>query len=262
MISAGIDSGSQNTKAVLVKDGVFVSAVNLPTEFDIEEAAGEAYKKLLIMTKLNQEDVDVIAATGAGREGVSFADIRINEVISAAKGAFALKPDCRTIIEMGADSSRVVSLNEDGSVKTYEANDKCASGSGIFIETIARILGMTTEELGICSLSYTAELPMNAQCVVFVESEVISLIHQNESKENIARAVLSGIAGRVCSPAKRMETAGGVVFIGGPSLNKGLAKCIEKELKQNVFVPENPEYVSAFGAALYAASKYVAGMER
>lgn len=254
MISVGIDSGSQNTKAVALQAGNIIGVANLPTEFDALEAAKKVLELVLSQTGVKRDEVVAVAATGVGRDRVEFASSVINEVISAAKGTYHIKPDTRLILDMGAEASRAILLNEDGTVKNYGINDKCASGGGTFIETMARVLQLDVEEMGSYSLRHTKEIPMNAQCVVFVESEVISLIHQKETKENIAHGVHVGICGRVCSMMRRFGDVGEIVFIGGPGRNIGLVECLKKDLGKDVFVPDNPEYISALGAALYAAN--------
>ena len=253
MITVGIDSGSQNTKAVALKDGQVLGCVMLPTLFDVAKAADDALARLLEETGLCREDIAAIISTGVGRGMVGFANGEVNEVIAAARGAHHLDPSCSFVIEMGAEASRAIRLNADGSVKTYTANDKCASGGGMFIETMARVLQTRTEDMGECALQHTKEIPINAQCVVFVESEVISLVHQNETKENIAYAVLTGISNRICSMARSLELTDGILFVGGPAKNAGLVACLEKTLGKPVTVPEQPDFVGALGAALQAA---------
>jgi benzoyl-CoA reductase subunit D len=253
MITVGIDSASQNTKAVAVRDGSIIAMAKLPTEFDVNEAAKRVFELLLSTAGIHSEEVAVVVATGVGRSRVEFAKGNINEVISAAKGALYVKPDSGIVIDIGAEASRAIRLNQDGTIKNYQVNDKCASGGGTFIETMARALQIDTEEMGSCALKHTKDIPMNAQCVVFVESEVISLIHQNETKENIAHAVHMGICNRVCSMVQRLGITDGIVFIGGPSYNADLVECLKKELGKDIFVPRNSEFISALGAALYAA---------
>lgn len=253
MITAGIDCGSQNTKGALVKDGKLLSTYMLATEFDADLAAQKVYDKILSGAGVKKEDVNRLVITGVGREIIHWGDDQINEVGAAARGVKLVAPDTDTIIDMGADSCRVIRLDADGSVMKYEVNDKCASGAGTFIETMARALQIKTEEMGDYSLRHTKELATNAQCVVFAESEVISLIHAEESVEDIAYGVHMGIANRIASMIRRVGLSDHFTMIGGPGYNKGLVSCMSKVFGRDIKVPESNEYVSAIGAALYGA---------
>jgi benzoyl-CoA reductase subunit D len=253
MITAGIDCGSQNTKAAIVKDGKVVSTALVPTEFDADLAAQKALEKALEQAGIKREDVARLIITGVGREIVKWGDGEVNEVGAAARGARLALPETDTVIDMGADSCRVIRLNQDGSIMKYETNDKCASGAGTFIEAMARALQITTEEMGDFSLRHTKELATNAQCVVFAESEVISLIHAKESREDIAYGVHMGIANRVASMIRRVGLTDHFTMIGGPAFNKGLVSCMSKVFGREITVPQDNQYISAVGAALFAA---------
>jgi len=253
MITAGIDCGSQNTKGVIMKDGKIVAMALLPTEFDADLAAQRVYEKAMSEAGITKADVDRLVITGVGREIVKWGDAEINEVGAAARGAKFVIPDTDTVIDMGADSCRVIRLNEDGSVMKYEVNDKCASGAGTFIEAMARALQITTEEMGDFSLRHTKELATNAQCVVFAESEVISLIHAKETREDIAYGVHMGIANRIASMIRRVGLSDHFTMIGGPAFNKGLVSCMAKVFGRDIKVPDNNQFVSATGAAIFGA---------
>jgi len=254
-IFIGIDSGSQSTKGVVVKQGAILAEAKVYTDFDASAAAEAVLKELLEMTGIEQSAVTCIAVTGSNRQLVSFANLLVNEIVAAATGTHATVPAARMVLDMGAEGSRVIALDETGAAKAYEINDRCASGAGTFIETCARALEIKPEEMGTYSLKHTKDIPMKAQCVVFVESEVISLIHQKETKENIAHGVHLGIANRIGSMFRRLGIQEGVAFVGGPARNQGLVECLQSDLGQEVTVPEKPEYIVALGAALYAAIK-------
>ncbi len=253
MITAGIDCGSQNTKGVIIKDNKVVAMAILPTEFDADLAAQSVYEKAMSDAGITKADVSRLVITGVGREIVKWGDTEINEVGAAARGAKFVLPDTDTVIDMGADSCRVIRLNEDGSVMKYEVNDKCASGAGTFIEAMARALQITTEQMGDFSLRHTKELATNAQCVVFAESEVISLIHAKETREDIAYGVHMGIANRIASMIRRVGLTDHFTMIGGPAFNKGLVSCMSKVFGREITTPDNNQFVSAIGAALFAA---------
>ena len=255
MITAGIDCGSQNTKGAILKDGKIIAQALLATEFDADLAAKNVYDKMLSDAGITKEQVEKLVITGVGRDIIKWGDAEVNEVGAAARGAKFMDPGCQTIIDMGADSCRVIRLNEDGSVMKYEVNDKCASGAGTFIEAMARALQISTEEMGEYSLRNTKDLATNAQCVVFAESEVISLIHAKETREDIAYGVHMGIANRVASMIRRVGLTDNFTMIGGPAYNRGLVACMAKVFGKEITVPEDNQFLSAVGAAMFAAEK-------
>jgi benzoyl-CoA reductase subunit D len=255
MFTIGIDSGNLNTKAVALCDGEAVGRVKLVTGFEAHKTAAAVLEMLLHETGLQRGDVDSVAATGVGRQLVDFADVQINEVASAARGAHMVCSGLNIVIDMGAEGCRAVKMDGAGLPQKYEVNDRCASGAGTFVESMARTLQIKTEEMGAYSLRHTKEVPMNAQCVVFAESEVISLIHNQETVEDIAYGIHVGIANRVAALMRRLGVMAGIGFIGGPANNMGLAQCLEDVLKQHLTVPDFPDYISALGAAGFAAHK-------
>lgn len=252
MITAGIDCGSQNTKGVILKDGQVVAKSIFATEFDAELAAQKVLDAMLTEAGLKREDIESLAITGVGREIIKWGDVEVNEVVAAARGTRFTIPVADTVIDMGADSCRVIRLNPDGTVMKYEVNDKCASGAGTFIEAMARALQITTEEMGDFSLRHTKELATNAQCVVFAESEVISLIHAKESREDIAYGVHMGIANRIASMIRRVGLTDNFVMIGGPAYNKGLVACMSKVFERDIKTVDGTQFISATGAAIIA----------
>ncbi|MDR1604277.1 MAG: acyl-CoA dehydratase activase [Gracilibacteraceae bacterium] len=255
MLTIGIDSGNLNTKAVALRNGEVVGRVKSATGFDAQQTAVAALEMLLRETGLRRDNVDAIAATGVGRQLADCATVRINEVGSAARGAHLVCPALRIVIDMGAEGCRAVKMDDAGRPQKYEVNDRCASGAGTFVESMARTLQIKTEEMGAYSLRHSKDVPMNAQCVVFAESEVISLIHRRETVEDIAHGIHAGIASRVAALMRRLGVTAGIGFIGGPANNAGLGQCLEDVLKQRVAVPDFPEYISALGAAAFAADQ-------
>lgn len=252
MITVGIDCGSQYTKAVLLNDGEMVSMARIPTAFDVDQAAREVYE--IVLNEAGYDKPDAVAATGVFRDNIDFVKNSINEVSAAAKGAYLIRPETELVIDIGAESCRAVRLKEDGKVKHYAVNDKCASGAGTFIETMARTLQLDIAQMGEYSLRHTKDIAINAQCVVFAESEVVSLIHQQEQIEDIAHGIHAGIASKVGALVRREGLADIITLIGGPSVNAGLVACIQKELGRDIFVPRHNAFISAAGAAVYAAS--------
>lgn len=252
MTTIGIDCGTQRTKAVLVKDGKILAAAVTRTDFDTNKAAEDALTMVLGEAGIPRESVEHIGITGVGAQTVGFGTRKVNEIMSAAAGVSSLVPDCRCILDLGAERNRAIRLDDEGGVQGYEVNDKCASGSGTFIEAMARVLETSIEDFGAMALRHTKDITLSAQCVVFVESEVISLIHRNEAAEDIAWGVLEGVASHVVAIANRFGKIRNICVIGGPTRNAGLMEALEKELKQEITVPPYAEFVSAYGAALMA----------
>ncbi|HBW34396.1 acyl-CoA dehydratase activase [Desulfosporosinus sp. BICA1-9] len=252
MITVGIDSGNRSTKVVVLKDGEVISRYMTLTGFEINEAATEAFTNALGQAGLKAKDVAALASTGVGRSEIKFAQAYVTEVEAAARGARFVVPTVNTIIDLGAEEGRAIKLTLEGKISDFATNEKCAAGAGSFVESMARALQTTAEEMGPLSMKHTKKVPMNAQCVVFAESEVVSLIHQNTAIEDIAKAVHDGVSNRVSSIVRRVGIVDDVALIGGPGKNIGLVQSLSEDLAKVIIVPEYPEFISALGAALYA----------
>jgi benzoyl-CoA reductase subunit D len=161
----------------------------------------------------------------------------------------------RTVIDIGAEEGRAIKCDENGKVVDFAINEKCAAGSGTFCETMSRTLEMKIEDMGPLSLKSTKSIPMNAQCAVFAESEVVSLIHAKTSKEDIAHAIHDAISDRIASMARRVGVEKEVALIGGVAKNVGFVDSLKKELEIDFLIPEDPAFISAYGAAVKAAEK-------
>lgn len=253
MITAGIDMGAQSVKVVIVGDGKVLARSMLATGFDPLEAAQSALEEAVKQAGIARGDIGTIVSTGAGRKSVSFADKNITEVTADARGAIWLKPSVRTIVDIGAEEARGISCDADGRVMDFAKNDKCAAGSGAFVESMARALEINVPEMIELSLKSTHDAPINATCAVFAESEVVSLIHSKVEKADIAHAVHDAIASRVSSMVRRLPIDKDVAFIGGVAKNAAIVDVMQKHLELEMVVPEEPEFVSALGAALSAA---------
>ncbi len=253
MITAGIDMGAQSVKVVIVGDGKVLARSILATGFAPLEAAQSALEEAVKQAGIARGDIGTIVSTGAGRKSVSFADKNITEVTADAKGAIWLKPSVRTIVDIGAEEARGISCDADGRVMDFAKNDKCAAGSGAFVESMARALEINVPEMIELSLKSTHDAPINATCAVFAESEVVSLIHSKVEKADIAHAVHDAIASRVCSMVRRLPIDKDVAFIGGVAKNAAIVDVMQKHLELDMVVPEEPDFVSALGAALSAS---------
>jgi benzoyl-CoA reductase subunit D len=256
VITAGIDAGARTMKAVVVRDGRIIGKAASAAGTDTQAAANAVYDEALKAAGASRDDVEKVAATGAGRGCVSFAHDRITEVTAAARGAHAVLPDARTIIDIGAEEGRAVRMDDNGRIVDFAVNEKCAAGAGVFVEAMARALEVGVEELGELSLTSTRSVPLSAQCAVFAESEVVTLVHANTPTEDIARAVLDAISGRLASLVRRIGISGQVALVGGMARNAGFAEALRRALEiDKLLIPDEPEFTGALGAAVSAAGE-------
>jgi predicted CoA-substrate-specific enzyme activase len=249
-ITAGIDMGSKNVKALVLKDGEILTKGLTPSRFDQKAAAEKVFNDVLRKSGLPLGDIDHVVATGAGKDLAPYANSEISMVGADALGGNFLYPSARTVIDVGAETSRAVRCNEEGRMIDFVINEKCAAGSGTFIEAMARALEVELEEIGPLSLKAKKTISMNAQCTIFSESEVVSLIHEEASKADIARAIHDSIANRIASLTRRLGIQRDVVLAGGVAKNVGFVGSLQKTLEVELLVPEEPEFVGALGAAL------------
>ncbi|MGD8534264.1 MAG: acyl-CoA dehydratase activase [Candidatus Aminicenantes bacterium] len=259
MIVVGIDCGAKYVKALVLEDDKIKAKISVLSGFDQKASAQEALDKALEQAGLKKDDLAHITATGTGKEEATFAKSTITEVGADAKAVNFLYPSVRTVIDVGAEEGRAIKVNEAGKVIDFAINDKCAAGAGTFTETMARALEVKLEEMGALSLKSQKSVPMNAQCVVFAESEVVSLIHAKHAKEDILRAVHDAIADRIASMARRIGVEKDVALVGGLARNIGFVDSLKRDLKQELLIPEDPEYSCALGAAFAAAEKVKGG---
>jgi benzoyl-CoA reductase subunit D len=261
MIWCGIDVGSRSVKVVFVEEtasGVAVRARHIlfPGELDLAEGAALAYADGLKAAGLSAAQVTGIVATGAGRKLAACAGDDVTEVSAAARGTAFVCPAAHTVIDVGAEEGRAVRCDAAGHALDFAANEKCAAGAGAFAESMARALQLSLEEFGESAMRSTRLIPMNAQCTVFAESEVVSLIHSATPKEDIAKAVLDAVASRVCAMVRRVGIEGEVVLIGGMVHNAGFVQSLKAAMGVDaISLPDMPEYISALGCALIAAER-------
>ena len=258
MVTAGIDCGSKNTKVVLLEKDNILSIASVLSGFDQEESAEKALNNALDKAGISRKDIEHITVTGAGMDAIKFADTNITIITAESRGTYFIFPSARTILDIGAEEGRVVKIDEQGKVKDFGINEKCAAGAGAFIEAMARALEVDIESMGELSLKSTKQIPMNAQCTIFAESEVVSLIHQKTSKEDIIRAVHDAIADRNTSMLRQIGIGQPVALIGGMAKNIGFVDAMQRNLGFDLLIPTDivtPEYVSALGAALIAQEK-------
>ncbi|MFQ6617801.1 MAG: acyl-CoA dehydratase activase [Fidelibacterota bacterium] len=255
MISAGIDCGARNTKVIILKDNQILSKSSVPSSFDQLESARDAFNRALKLSGLTYKEIKHITSTGAGKKGARMAHSTVTEVGASARGSIHLLPTARTVIDVGAEEGRAIKIDEYGKVLDFAINEKCAAGAGTFTETMARALEIELEQMGSLSLMSEKSVPMNAQCAVFAESEVVSLIHSKVPKKDIARAIHDAIADRIASMVRRIGIEKDVCLVGGLAKNVGFVESLKRNLDVEIYLPENPEFTCALGAALIATGR-------
>ena len=256
MITAGIDVGAKFVKVVILRDDGIVGKSKVLTGFEQKESAKQALAAALGAAGVAPEDLDRAAATGAGREAAPGNPLEVTEVTAAAIGALHLDGSARTVIDIGAEEGRAIKASEDGRVMDFAINEKCAAGSGAFTEAMARALETPVEKIGALSLESGQAIPMNAQCAVFAESEVVSLLHAKTPKSDIARAVHDAIADRIVSMARKVGVEREIVLAGGMAFNVGFVDSLKRKLEVDaLLIPDDPEYLGAHGAAIVALEK-------
>jgi predicted CoA-substrate-specific enzyme activase len=253
MTVAGIDIGGKNVHVVILKNDKIVAKGFAPTGISKAHAAEKAYDNALRTAGLKREEVERVIATGSSAKRATFADGIVPDAAADARGAIELIPSTRTLVDVGAEEGRAMKISPEGKVLDFAVNEKCAAGTGTFVDAMARALEVDVEEMARMSLESTTSIPMNAQCAVFGESEVVSLIHAKTPKHDIARAVHDAIAGRIGSVMRIIGMERDIVVIGGVAKNIGLMDSLKRDIGMDVIVPDEPGFVGALGAALIAA---------
>jgi benzoyl-CoA reductase subunit D len=255
MITAGMDLGTQRVKAVILKDDAVLSRGQAFSGFDSTKAAEQTVDAALKEANLKMSDVTYFVATGSGMELAPYAKSTVSMMGADARAGVYLFPKARTIIDVGAEEARAVKCDEKGVMVDFIVNERCAAGAGAFIEAMARALEVKLEEMGPLSLKAERASPINATCVIFGESDVVSLIHRQESKPEIARAVFDAIADRISSMVNRLGVNPDVVLMGGVAKDVGFVASLNRKLSVNVLIPDYPDFAGALGAALIATSR-------
>lgn len=246
----GIDVGSSATKGVLLLDRQILSTFMLPTGTDLNVAAGECIKRLLSDKGLTEKDILYTVSTGYGRARVETADRTITEITCHGRGAKALSARAGLVIDIGGQDSKVIRLDEEGMVADFVMNDKCAAGTGRFLEVMAERLGTSLLDFG--SMWKAARKPVNisSTCTVFAESEVISLLSRGTAPDAIIRGLCDAVADRLLGMVHRVGLTPDVVLTGGVSKNEGVRLSLEKKLSLKVVVPDASQFAGAYGAAI------------
>jgi predicted CoA-substrate-specific enzyme activase len=252
MAVAGVDIGAVATKVAVVSEGRLLASHMVPSGYDGSGAARRALRVALREARLSRGDLDYIVSTGYGRRVFSEANRSVTEITAHAEGVKALFPQARTVLDIGGQDSKAISLNEGSQVANFQMNDKCAAGTGRFLEVMSRVLHVRVDNMGELALRSTDPARINSMCTVFSESEVISLLTNGRSREDVAAGLCGSIARRVTSMMRCVGVKERVVFTGGVARNVGMVAAVQKELRTTLLIPEEPQIVGALGAALLA----------
>src|SRR5674476_232553 len=245
MITVGIDLGTQRVQVIVLKDGIVASRAQSLSGFDPTKAAEQAIDEALKEVNLKLSDVIRFAATGSAMDMAPYKVSTVSMMGADAKAGVFLFPKARTIIDVGAEEARAVKCDERGVMVDFVVNERCAAGAGAFIEAMARALEVKLEDMGPLALKAERASPINASCVIFGESDVVSLIHRQESKPEIARAVYDAMADRISSMVHRLGVNPEVVLIGGVAKDEGFVASLNRKLDTKVSIPQYPDYAGA-----------------
>jgi predicted CoA-substrate-specific enzyme activase len=252
MYTMGIDIGSASSKVVILKDGKEVIAASVlqvgTGTSGPEQALHEAFEK----SGLSRQDISKVVTTGYGRFAFEDADRQISEISCHAKGVYFQFPNARTIIDIGGQDAKAIRIDKNGAVKQFFMNDKCAAGTGRFLDVMSRVLEITVGELAEYSERAEFAASISSTCTVFAESEVISQLSKGEKKENIIAGIHKSVASKALALAYRGVIEEDIVMSGGVAMNSGVVKAVSDQTGMKITVAENPQTVGALGAALFA----------
>lgn len=257
-IAAGVDVGSTQTKAVVMSDNGGVNIISralVDTGANVQRAAERAFDKCCQEAGFHTSDVGFVVGTGYGRYKIAFGSTQMTEITCHAKGAAFLCPGTRTVIDMGGQDSKAISVGASGEVLDFVMNDKCAAGTGRFLENSAEVMGISLDEVGPFSLQAKHPVKMATVCTVFVESDILSYLAQGRTAEDILGGVHLAIAKRTLSLARRLNIEPEITMTGGVARNIGMVRALEEVLGRKMLVSPNAQFIGAVGAALFALEK-------
>lgn len=255
MIVAGVDIGSLTAKAILLDEEEIIGSSLVLTGSNSIAAGRKALDLALEDASVREGEVRRITATGYGRLTADFAADTVTEITCHAKGAHHLFEDVRTVIDLGGQDSKAISVGEKGKVTDFVMNDKCAAGTGRFLEVMAHALEVPLEELGALALQSETPASVSSVCTVFAESEVISRVAEGTSRVDIIGGIVEAITSRIYAMVRRLGLEDRVVMTGGVALNQGVVKTLGKKMHKEIYVPSMPQHVGALGAALIALAR-------
>ncbi len=249
----GMDVGAIATKVLILRDGeeVFASSVK-NTTMEPGKLAGNILKDLIVSKGIKRDDIGHIVATGQGRRSVTEADLARTEITAFARGAYMIDPECEIVVDIGGHGIRVMRMGEMGIIADFRTNDKCSTGTGCFMDTMAMALEVEIGDVGERSLHSKLAEHVNASCTVFAESEVVSLIAKGKATDDILAGLHQMVARKIISLVNTTRSKGKVLVCGGVARNKGVIKEISREIDREMIVPNDPHFIGALGAALLA----------
>jgi predicted CoA-substrate-specific enzyme activase len=257
---AGCDLGAVTARVVIIENDVIVSSETMPYKKLPLQAAEEAFQKALSKAHLSQDRIDYCVATGFGKKAVSYADADSAEVVCLNRAFRLLNADVRTVIDAGGQSMRAINFSEKGKVLDSTVNEKCAAGTGRFIEVMAKALELPIEEVSALAFESKDPVAITSQCGVFAESEVITYVNEGRDRADIVAGIARSVAAKVSSLVRRISLEEEVAMVGGVALNAGVRKYVEEELGVKLAALEaDPQVFGALGAALIAREKHSAG---
>ncbi len=254
-ITAGLDVGSTYTKVVLQSDdGSILGKASAPTGFRLREMARETYDRALGDADIAESDVDYVIATGIGRHQVDFKDLHVTDLTASARGARFLFPETRTILDIGGQTMKASRIDGAAKVLSFRLNDKCAAGTGAFLEKTARYMGYTTEEIGPLMSTSKDPVPISGVCAVFAESEVINHLTLGTAPADIMQGAIESLTSRAVQLMKRVRAVPEHTLIGGILRFETMGRAVSENLQADVNVPEGEmvQFVSALGCAILA----------
>ncbi len=254
---AGVDLGSGATKTVIIdQEGNILGKGIARTQADFGVVARRSIDGACAEAGLPRGSIDYVAATGLGRYSLCDRDIQITDLTCGARGAHVLFPDARFVLDMGAQSTRAIALRDGGKVKSFRTNEKCAAGSGGFLERIARYLEVDVKDIGRISLEASDPQPISSVCAVLAESEIINHVSEGKTVPDILRGAHESLAERALSQLRLVGYSEAVVFIGGVALQEGMVEACRAKFGGTLYLPDHPSHVVAFGAAILGLQRY------
>lgn len=256
----GVDVGSTQTKAVILsEDRKIVARALINTGANVSMAAERAFREAAVSAGLDPENIAYVVGTGYGRYKVNFGNAQITEISCHARGANLLFPKTRTVIDMGGQDAKGIRVGEEGDVKDFVMNDKCAAGTGRFLSNAAETVGLSLDKIGPISLEAKKPVRLSTVCAVFVESDIMSYLAEGKTVPDILGGVHSAIAARTVALVRRVGVDPEVTFTGGVSRNIGMVRALEEKLGLPVNVCDDSHYIGAIGAAIFAVERALGG---